>query len=238
MRKAFILLLSLVLIFSLAACGKKTENTPSDSSTTSTQGSSTDTPSNSEKSGDGIKVGDTYTFGGKDWIVIDVVKDEKALIISKAIIEIKAFNVESGDHTWENCDLRKYLNGDYFNNTFSDVERSKILETDVKAVKNTEYPNVLIGNDTKDNVFLLSIQEAAQYFADDNARIAKYTSDDGTTLPNEWYLRTVGLNNESTSFINAEGKLNLAGATNDAEYGVRPAIWIDIKPETADSSTN
>ena len=62
--------------------------------------------------------------------------------------------------------------------------------------------------------------------------IAKYTADDGTEFTNAWYLRTVGLNNESTSFINAEGKFNLAGAMNDTEYGIRPAIWIDIKPET------
>ena len=80
---------------------------------------------NTETSDDGIKVGDTYTFGGKDWIVIDLVNDEKALIISEAIVEMKAFNVEFGSHTWENCDLREYLNGDYFNNTFSDVEKQK-----------------------------------------------------------------------------------------------------------------
>ena len=94
------------------------------------------------------------------------------------------------------------------------------------ATSNTEYPDVPKGNDVTDYVFLLSAQEAEQYFADETARIAQYNGENES-----WYLRTVGLNTESTAFVRAQGVINLAGATNDAEYGVRPAIWIDITPE-------
>jgi hypothetical protein len=60
------------------------------------------------------KVGDIVRFGDYDWRVLDV-QDDKALLLSEKIIEMREYNYDLVDITWETCTLRKYLNESFYN---------------------------------------------------------------------------------------------------------------------------
>ena len=112
-----------------------------------------------------VNVGDIIKFGGYDWRVLDI-KDSKAFLVSDNILECREYNVESADSvTWENCTLRAYLNGEFYNNTFIDSEKARIAESIVISNDNP-LSRALNGNNTTDKVFLLSIGEVLRYFGD------------------------------------------------------------------------
>ena len=118
----------------------------------------------------------TYEMDGVDngkeeikWTLLD--KDEengRALFVSKYIIDAKHYNEEGGDATWETSSIRKWLNKDFFNDAFNDIEKDLIEETVVhtndesEIISDTKY-TTRGGNDTKDKIFLLSTDEIKKY---------------------------------------------------------------------------
>lgn len=67
---------------------------------------------------------------------------------------------------WETSDLRSWLNSTFMETAFSKEEQEKILETVVPKVFNPEYKNRQT-KETKDKVFILSIDEIKTYFCDE-----------------------------------------------------------------------
>ena len=177
-----------------------------------------------------IKIGDTYTFGayeqdnntsnGKEaieWTVLDK-GGMSLLLISKQALDCQQYNTEGVDITWENCSLRKWMNGTFLNNAFSTEEQAQIQNTTVSADKNPEY-NTNPGNATTDKVFLLSIAEAEKYFTTDESRkcaptaYAKaqgaYTSDSNTTAISDDHIIAISddyITASSDSYITASGE--------------------------------
>ena len=105
-----------------------------------------------------------------EWIVLDK-NDKSALLISKYIIDCKAFdyvNIETIDNfsdekkenfkniDWNKSSLRKWLNNDFLNSSFDMFEKEKILETHLQDV------------DTDDKIFCLSEEEYKKYFDNGN----------------------------------------------------------------------
>jgi len=77
------------------------------------------------------------------------------------------------------------------------------------------------GNDTKDKIFLLSIDEISQYFPDDSTRIA-YTTYRNASW---WWLRAPGYYTDSAAFINIDGLIIYNGHYADLDVlGVRPDL--------------
>ena len=133
---------------------------------------------------DKCKKGTTLTFGhypqtksGNDsteieWLVL-ARKGQMALNISRYALNWKPYNTKATYITWEKCTLRTWLNGDFLNKAFTTAEQGAIVKSTVKAEKTPGYrtcPETSPGNDTQDQVFLLSIKEANKYFTTDEAR--------------------------------------------------------------------
>ena len=119
---------------------------------------------------------DVLEFGGIDWLVLDV-KDGKALIISDNVL----FSTTYGKKTWEACTLRAYLNESFYQG-FTESDRARILPTTLKNPDNQWY-GAAGGNDTNDYIFLLSIEEAVEYFGDSGELLypsVRYDSLDGS----------------------------------------------------------
>ena len=190
-----------------------------------------------------IQIGDIIQFGGYDWRALDV-QDGKALVLSEYVLEARAYNDVRSEVTWESSSLRRWLNGEFYNN-FSPDDRSRIVETLVTNADNNWF-RFNGGNDTTDMVFVLSIDEVTQYFGDsgqlrnrpsentlriddqyNSERIARYT----TGSASWWWLRSPGGDNDCAAYIDSDGILYLICATNNhASIGVRPAIWLIINP--------
>lgn len=201
-----------------------------------------------------VRVGDTITFGNYrqenndktnekkpiEWIVLDK-KENKALLISKYGLDVQPYHTESVEVTWETCSLRKWLNGSFLENAFTEREREAILETNVdnSMSQGAAAYKTVGGNNTKDKVFLLSYHEARKlYFHSDEARTAKPTAyaitrkawvspDNGNGW---WWLRSPGQEQLQAEAVRGDGKLGTIGVSRPG--CVRPAILVN--PESID----
>lgn len=132
---------------------------------------------------------------GIKWTLLD--KDEengRALLVSKYIIDAKQYNEEGGDVTWETSSIRKWLNKDFFNDAFNDIEKDLIEETIVhtndesEIISDTKY-TTRGGNDTKDKIFLLSTDEIIKYMGHNrNLVLATITENINKNVRPEKYL--------------------------------------------------
>ncbi len=194
-----------------------------------------------------VNVGDIITFGayeqdnntsnGKEaieWQVLDV-QNGKALIISKYALDCKAYNETYTDVTWETCTLRTWLNSNFYNTAFSSADKNKIIKTTVTADANPDY-STDPGNNTSDNVFLLSITEANKYFASNAARQCKstaYATAQGVWTSSSgycwWWLRSPGYYLSDASDVDYIGSIITYGSyVYDDDFAVRPALWISL----------
>lgn len=162
------------------------------------------------------KVGSYVNIGDCKWEVLDL-EDSQALLLKKTALPVMAYNDNPGDVTWESSSLRKWLNSDFLNNTFSESEQKNMVLSDVKNNASKTY-HTDGGNDTKDYTFLLSIEEAEKY------------SDLFPAFKNNGWLRSPGNNQGSAAFLSVSGKVMDYGyaATDRDEFTVRPAFWFNL----------
>ena len=169
------------------------------------------------------QAGDTIQLGNINWLVL-AVEGGKALVLSEKVMENRAYRPQGINVNWENCSLREFLNGSFYNSAFSEQEKKWIVESQLINANNPQY-GTSGGNSTKDKVFLLSIDEVNKYMGDGahvNIRNAKKT-DSG------WWLRSPGGISNYAAYVNGDGDVRVLGL--DAAYtggGVRPALWLKL----------
>lgn len=110
-------------------------------------------------------------FGEYDWYVLDK-QDGKALILTEKVIEKRAYHSQECEITWETCDMRKYLNGEFYD-SFNEADRARIIET-VNENNDNPWYSTNGGNPTNDRIFLLSIEEVIKYFGDSGQIRTRY----------------------------------------------------------------
>ena len=115
--------------------------------------------------------GGKIRFGDYDWYVLDR-QDSGTLIITEKVIEKRAYHSEETAITWETCDMRIYLNGEFYQ-SFSETDRTRIVEV-VNENNDNPWYGTNGGNPTTDKVFLLSIDEVLKYFGDSGQIKTRY----------------------------------------------------------------
>lgn len=198
-----------------------------------------------------VAPGDTVTFGSYEqdnntangpeairWIVLDRI-DDQVLLLSADCLEGRQYHhVPFEEVTWENSDLREWMNGFFYAQAFTPAQ-----QTIVRTVHNENSDQSVTGApggaDTDDRVFALSETEALIYLAAGASRSdvsaaaateyaasgALSVTEDGTV---DWWLRSPGTYGFAAQFVDASGKPMISGANVDAQYGARPALWISI----------
>jgi len=115
-----------------------------------------------------LEIGDLYEFGSHLWRALDV-QDGKVLLLSEFLIErMRQGNIQDlmgHEMTWETSYIRYHLNNYFFMNTFTPAEQARIAQTRV-INNNNPWFDTFGGNDTIDNVFLLSLDELVKYLGD------------------------------------------------------------------------
>ena len=188
------------------------------------------------------QVGGIIEFGGRNWLALDV-QGNYALIITEntCIIGEGRYNLFRGAITWAGSSIRQYLN-EIFLKSFSLQDRARIRETYVINNDNPWFGSNG-GDNTRDRIFLLSIEEAVRYFGDsgqlqnrppgirwisdeyDSARIAR--NDAGTAI--WWWLRSPGRYQHLAAGIDPGGVISLYGTgVSNTSGGVRPALWLNL----------
>ncbi len=140
-------------------------------------------------------------FGGQEWRILEK-KEGKMLILKELVLPCQAYHEADDERvTWENSEMRAYLNGEYFNN-FSAREQSVIVSTTVKTADNAWRDQVLkyrhydtdgkAGEDTDDKIFVLSIEETVKYFGDSGRILRPVIDEDEDDYDEEYYTDGIG----------------------------------------------
>ena len=87
------------------------------------------------------------------------------VLITKYVIDSKRFSDVNKNAKWEDSTLRKWLNSEFLDNSFSKSEREHICLSKIENKANAYY-NTCAGNDTEDKVFCLSSEEVDKYYGD------------------------------------------------------------------------
>ena len=194
-----------------------------------------------------------------EWIVLEKDSENKrALIISKYIIDVRpiTYKSEEKNTTWENSNIRGWLNGKFYDRAFTEEEKNKIKEVQLVNEDNDDYMT-LGGKDTTDKIFLLSISEARKYFSNgdnlgnkdqlvkagatkgtqyaEHRRLGKIPKDkqgeyEEWMLENSAYnLRSPGAMQDRTAAVGPNAIISTSGnvGTGLNRRGVRPAMWIE-----------
>ena len=194
-----------------------------------------------------VQVGDIITFGSYEqdndttngtedikWIVL-AVDGSSVFVVSRYALDCQLYNTSFTSVTWETCTLRTWLNGTFYNTAFTAAEQAQILTTTVVNDDNPSY-GTEGGNNTQDKVFLLSIDEVEQYFADDADKKClptDYAVAQGAykwyALGTMWWLRTPGYTDQFVAYgdIGSNGIYDRGMPVNTGE-SVRPAMWINL----------
>lgn len=209
-------------------------------------------------------IGDTISFGNFfqtntktkepiEWIVYNI-ENSKLYLISKNIIYADEFNKSSNNIfdisdkdeslKWDKSSIRKWLNKDFFNNSFNEKEKKKITEVknitnnkaDLKDTYKKEYEIT-----TYDKIFLLSENEYMKYKS-------IITIPQGTNYATErflyekhaceyWFLRS--RNSEYPEYISIVGQTKEISHTEARNiWGIRPTIVLDISHENQDKTNS
>lgn len=160
-----------------------------------------------------------------EWLVLKN-DGSKALLISKYALDCQQYHTSRIFGTWKTCTLRKWLNGTFISNAFSHEEQAMILSTTTESA------------DTKDRVFLLSRDEAWEYFSSDSTRQCQgtaycyaqgaYKTGNGNC---KWWLRSP-VYSGCTAYV-YDGSLRdyngeYSCCVDSGKIAVRPALWIDL----------
>ena len=165
-------------------------------------------------SGDRLTVtGGTYEQdgnpdNGKEAIVWKVLADDEdtMLLISDKILDMIPFNSSFSGTDWDNSYIRKWLNEDFFENSFDDEQKSIILEyattkgveavpADPEADPPVEAVEAVL--EVTDKVFLLSYEELSLYYPENintdsekrSSQVTEYAKENGVwTVSEEGYV--------------------------------------------------
>ena len=213
-----------------------------------------------------VKVGDTIKFGSYEqdadltngtepieWIVLSKNKSQM-LVLSKKVLDSLPYNYKKNsdyaNSDWENSTIRKWLNENFYDAAFNASEKKLIKKTTVENYDNG-YDNTPAGEDTKDNIFLLSLDEVINknygftkdFSKKDKSRIAYPTNyfaarhyDQKEKLdiskPIWWLLRTPACYKINAVTVEFEGEVYCDGEMGRGQswpIGIRPAMVISLK---------
>lgn len=166
-----------------------------------------------------------------------------ALLLSDKILDAGKYNNAEEDCTWENCNIRKWLNATFYNTAFNTAEREAIQ---TRTVINDAYEDsfgAYGGNTTKDKVFLLSLDEILngygfEYSPYNEKNPSRTVSDtayaatkpgmySNTESADTWWLRGPGWQNDTAACVLANGIISEMMPV-DATAGIRPVIYVNL----------
>ena len=223
LKKFLSIALCIVITFTLFACGSNSSISSDSSSSGGSNGNLKSQIENLNSLTDTIKFGTGTDNEPIEWYILED-NGSEALLLSKYLLAYKGYNEEQKDITWENCTIRKWLNSDFVNSSFTRNEQKSIIVTDI--INNDNEYNVKGGNTTKDKLFLLSVDESKKYLS--GKMKAEGKSNGGTIIPINfytWWLRSPGDAQDKAAYID-NGSEYFFGTYVYVEYGIRPAMWV------------
>ncbi len=229
--------------------------TPTKTPTRTPSPTPTKTPTRTPSPTPSLRVGSRVYFGhyeqdnnrnnGQEQILWEVLsineKEKRALLISVYGLDAQPYNRVRTSVTWENSDLREWLNSTFIQNAFTTSERNHIKNV---TIANTDkgYSSGQGGRNTTDRIFLLSKTGARQYYSSDYDRKCPVTAyararsiaNGATTAIRDgygiWWLRSPGNTQMDAAVVETNGSVLPIGKYVSADtIIVRPVFWYDLR---------
>jgi len=180
-----------------------------------------------------------------EWLVLDKFED-RLFVISLYCLESDSYynppGVKYKYTTYEECDVRAFLNTEFYTCAFTDLERSMIALTHNRNDDNPDY-GIEGGNDTEDYVFLISHDECMYYFPTKDSRRAsptRYCTASGADVSGKWcfwWLRTPGKFRCNAEYVFHSGRIYTYGSdVGHAQVAFRPAMVIYTNSQARDNA--
>ena len=175
----FVVVIGLVIMNGMRSTDKDNADASEAKIKTSEPSESAKEGKNSEKEASSylseVRKGEYITFGTYEqdnnldngaepieWEVLDI-EGDKALLISRYVLDRVEYNETKTNITWETCALRTWLNNTFYDAAFSDTER-KIIQTVTLTNEDNTYWWSEGGEDTNDKVFCISAADIIKYY--------------------------------------------------------------------------
>ena len=200
-----------------------------------------------------------YNIDPIKWRVLENANGQ-LFLLSDQNLDVFQYHVDYESVTWATSTMRSWLNGygashntgdsggidytddNFINTAFSEKEQKAIAETEVVNDDNPTH-GTEGGNNTTDQIFLLSIAEAqnSSYFADNSSRIATNTAYvagggkigssymNGVGEAGYWWLRSPGDLDHRAAGVSVDGGVGSYGFyVSFDSIAVRPAFNLDL----------
>ena len=196
-----------------------------------------------------------YNINTVYWFKYEVIKwnilkedNGKALLLSDLIIDCHdfyaLFNTDKTEHNngigydnnYELSNVRKWLNNDFYNTAFKEIEKALIEEIEVdNSVSSTDLnAREYTCNNTNDKVFLLSLTELMTLVDMDSrtACVTDYAKVEGVytegTNYGYWRLRSPDSCGSTYVWTAMSDGIVRGGTVYTTSFGERPALWIKL----------
>ncbi len=166
------------------------------------------------------------------WIVLEKEADGSMLLLSRECIDYRRYHYRFSEIDWKHSDIRSYLNGTFYDMMFSSRDKKRIRNTRVVNGPNEDYKTEG-GDETYDNVFLLSMAEYKKYRS--KIPVNTFNSTYSAMRKNNmlmrgyasWWLRTPGKNPNFVLYVSGmNGSVLKMGVPSTNYNHVRPALWL------------
>lgn len=172
------------------------------------------------------------------------------LVMADKGLDCKAYNEEYTNITWEDCTLRNWLNGSFYQTAFSSAEQGAVVEQNVVNEDNPEY-GIEGGNNTKDKVYLLSSGETANptygfceddstYSVSRHLKTSDYAHARGASIDGSsdypgncsWWLRSPGYYAGYAALVTSTGCVITGGISIRSNFAADvPALHINLSSD-------
>lgn len=145
-------------------------------------------------------IGDTVSFGGRNWTVLECQEDQ-ILLFAKSAPQFHLFD-KNGGAVWEKSTLKAWMDQSFLGGNFMKLEKEMVVSADQENENSAE------------KAFLLSSEEYYRY------------QDLIPDIHNRWWLRDNVIERNHAKCVMGDRILNIPADTE--KIGVRPAMWVSI----------
>lgn len=175
--------------------------------------------------------------------------DSTLFVVADQGIDCKDYHTLGADISWEDSTIRQWLNKDFYDSAFSKDEQKAIVKQKIQNKDNSNY-GTNGGNNTKDKVFLLSMEEVVNQeygFCERDdlkssthmVQVSDYAHAMGAYANSNcyqgngwWWLRSSGYTTFHAVYVGCYGLVRLDGDYIDAyDKTCVPALYLDVSSE-------
>ena len=171
---------------------------------------------------------------------------KKAFVLCNMILDAQAFDT-NGDNNYEDSTIRQWLNEDFLNTAFSDLQQAivvtTLVENDDNVIGDYSNGNKFFSSDTEDKIFLISkgeVKNASYGFSGNSDRkmtVTDYAKSQGAYADANngdwWWMRTPSYDSSRPDKSDLAHNLKVDGSIWSSNVyltsgGVVPAMWVYI----------